>query len=142
MLILSAVNSCAMPFIGYIITQLQWAYYSSKTNPDWEYESAKYLIIMACYILCIGFVGAAEKMLFSVMGEKLTYTLRVSLIEEIMHKQISWFDREDRASGIITSIVSSNITSLNGMTTEVLVTLFELLAVCVVGITIGAFICW
>ena len=76
------------------------------------------------------------------MGEKLTYTLRVSLIEEIMHKQISWFDREDRASGIITSIVSSNITSLNGMTTEVLVTLFELLAVCVVGITIGAFICW
>ena len=59
-----------------------------------------------------------------------------------MHKQISWFDREDRAPGIITSILSADIASLNGMTSEVLVTMFELVAVTVLGMLGGLYFCW
>lgn len=63
-------------------------------------------------------------------------------MEEIVHKQISWFDREDRAPGIITSILSADITSLNGMTSEVIVTIFELVCVTSVGLVGGIYFCW
>mmetsp|Transcript_33800 Transcript_33800/g.44614 ORF Transcript_33800/g.44614 Transcript_33800/m.44614 type:complete len:284 (-) Transcript_33800:1325-2176(-) len=76
------------------------------------------------------------------MGEKLTLHLRMMLIEEILHKQISWFDREDRAPGIITNTISSNIASLNGMTSEVLVTLWELACIMLIGMIGGAIFCW
>jgi len=142
MVLASTMNAFAFPVLGYIITQLQWTYYKAGIDPNWESDAKMYLIIMACWILLVGLVGMAEKVLFGVMGEKLTNTLRISLIDEIMHKQISWFDREDRAPGIITTIVSSNITSLNGMTSEVLVTIFELVVVCIVGIAMGAYFCW
>ena len=76
------------------------------------------------------------------MGEKLTLTLRIKIIEEILHKQISWFDREDRAPGIITNIIASNIASLNGMTSEVLVTVFEVVCVVVIGMAVSLWMCW
>ena len=76
------------------------------------------------------------------MGELLTYHLRVELIEEMMHKQVSWFDREDRAPGIITTVISSDITSLNGMTSEVLVTIFEVVCILLIGMAAGLYFCW
>ena len=76
------------------------------------------------------------------MGEKLTLTLRIKIIEEILHKQISWFDREDRAPGIITNIIASNIASLNGMTSEVLVTVFEVCCVAAIGLLVSLWLCW
>ena len=60
----------------------------------------------------------------------------------MMHKQVSWFDREDRAPGIITTVISSDITSLNGMTSEVLVTIFEVFAMLVIGMAGGLYFCW
>ena len=59
-----------------------------------------------------------------------------------MHKQVSWFDREDRAPGIITSVISSDIASLNGMTSEVLVTIFELVAIIIIGMSAGLYFNW
>lgn len=76
------------------------------------------------------------------MGEKLTLTLRINLIEEMMHKQVSWFDREDRAPGIITTVISSDISALNGMTSEVLVTIFEVVAIVIIGMVGGLYFCW
>lgn len=55
-------------------------------DPDWEDEAVTFLIIMAVWILCIGLVSSGEKILFGVMGEKLTLALRIKLIEEIIHK--------------------------------------------------------
>ena len=77
-----------------------------------------------------------------VMGEKMTCLIRLQLIEEMMHKQVSWFDREDRAPGIITNIVSSDIANLNGMTSEVLVSIFELFSIVTIGMIGGVYYCW
>jgi len=97
---------------------------------------------MMIWVIGIYIVIGSEKALFGVMGEKLTLKLRVKLIEEILHKQISWFDREDRAPGILTSVIASDIASLNGMTSEVLVTLFELACMILLGLLGGLYFCW
>ena len=97
---------------------------------------------MGCWVFCLIGISGTEKSLFGVMGENLTKELRISLVEEIMHKQISWFDREDRAPGILTSVISSDIAALNGMTSEVLVTIFELVAIVIIGMAAGIYFNW
>ena len=140
MTILAAFNSLAMPVTARCIIVLQFIYFNQEDG--WEEETMIYLIVFACWVFFIMFVSATEKSLFGVMGEKLTFRLRVSLLEEIMHKQIAWFDREDRAPGIITNIISADIASLNGMTSEVLVTIFEVACIVVIGMIAGSYFCW
>ena len=76
------------------------------------------------------------------MGENLSYVLRIELIKGVVYKQISWFDREDRAPGILTGVFSENITELNGMTSEVIVTIVEVLCSMTFGIVGGFIVCW
>ena len=76
------------------------------------------------------------------MGENLTFRVRLELLHALFHKQICWYDREERAPGIITSYTSKNVVELNGMSTELVATLVELILMMIVCIGIGAFICW
>ena len=111
-------------------------------NPEWESEALNLLLVMAIWIICLTFIMGFEKALFGVMGERLTLKLRLMLIEEIMHKQISWHDQENRAPGILTNAISANVASLNGMTSEVIVTLFELVCIVIIGMSAGTYFCW
>ena len=97
---------------------------------------------MVIWIFALFFIVVIEKGLFGAMGEKLTLNLRMLLVEEIMHKQISWFDNENRAPGIITNVIASNIASLNGLTSEVIVTLFELICIICIGMSAGIYFSW
>ena len=142
MIILATLHSFAMPIISYLIIKLQWAYFDKGIEDDWEDRAKFFLCLMATWVVMLICISAGEKSLFGVMGEKLTKELRIKLIEEIMHKQISWFDREDRAPGILTSVISSDIAALNGMTSEVLVTIFELVAIIIIGMSAGVYFNW
>ena len=143
MVLESAANAFAMPGIGYFVIKLQFAFYKANTGDDeWETEARNWMLTMVGWIFLIFLVKTTQRAIFGAMGEKLTLTLRVKIIEEILHKQISWFDREDRAPGIITNIIASNIASLNGMTSEVLVTVFEVVCVAFIGIIVSLWLCW
>ena len=87
-------------------------------------------------------ISGAERSLFGVMGERLSYTLRLDLLEGVLYKQISWFDREERAPGILTNIMAENITELNGMSTELLVTIVEVIFSLAFSCAFGIFLCW
>ena len=76
------------------------------------------------------------------MGERMTFTVRLELLRAILHKQISWFDRESHAPGVITSITSENVIQLNGMTSEFVATLGETIGMMVFSILAGVIICW
>ena len=143
MVLESAANAFAMPGIGYFVIKLQFAFYKANNDDDqWEVEARNWMLTMVGWIVLIFLVKTTQRAIFGAMGEKLTLTLRIKIIEEILHKQISWFDREDRAPGIITNIIASNIASLNGMTSEVLVTVFEVVCVVVIGLAVSLWMCW
>ena len=142
MVLLSAANAFAMPGVGFFVIRLQFTFYKAQNNEDWETEARNWIFAMVCWIFLLFTVKTFQRAIFGAMGEKLTLTLRIKIIEEILHKQISWFDREDRAPGIITNIIASNVASLNGMTTEVLVTVFEVVTVAVIGLVAALIISW
>ena len=142
MIFLAFLSSTGLPGVGFFIIKTQFVLYQRATNDNWEADTGYWLAWYAGWIFMIIFVVGAVKSLFGYMGEKLTYQIRIKIVEEILHKQISWFDREDRAPGILTHIISADITSLNGMTSEVLVTVFELASTCVLGFTGGLIFSW
>ena len=140
---MAIINAFCMPVVAFCVIKLQFTYYSKYSgNTEWESEGLQYILMLFCWIFVQVFVKGIEKSIFSAMGEKMTLLIRLSLIEEIMHKQISWFDREDRAPGIITKTISGDIALLNGMTAEMLVTLFELAFVMALGIIGGVYFQW
>ena len=140
MILLALLSSCAMPGVAYFIIRLQFIYFEKAD--DWESEATLYLLLEFAWVCMIVVVAGSVKALFGYMGEKLTYLLRITIIEEILHKQISWFDRQDRAPGILTNIISAEIAQLNGMTSEVIVNFFELSCIIVLGLAGGLYFSW
>lgn len=92
--------------------------------------------------VAIGLLVATERMLYGVMGESLTFKVRKELMRGVIYKQLSWFDCESHAPGILTSVFSENVSTLNGMTTEVLCTAIESVLAIIFGLLLGLFFCW
>jgi ABC-type multidrug transport system fused ATPase/permease subunit len=80
--------------------------------------------------------------LFAITGENLTYNVRRDLIRGILFKQVSWFDRENRAPGILTSVLSEDVSALNGMTTETISVLIEAVLGLILGLLVSLILSW
>lgn len=89
-----------------------------------------------------GIFSWAQQYVFGYGGENLVLALRKKLFEEILHKQISWFDDRNRAPGILTQVLAEDITEINGMTANSLGLLLEAICSIVVGFTIAFIFNW
>ena len=78
MVFLAAINSFGMPVVAILLINLQFTYYQAGRNPEWEDNSVTLLILMWFWMVIVIFMGIAEKIVFGIMGEKLTLKLRVS----------------------------------------------------------------
>jgi ATP-binding cassette subfamily B (MDR/TAP) protein 1 len=111
-------------------------------SPTFSKDSKDYVLAFLYLALGMGFIGFLQKLLFFITGENLTFDVRNLLFTSLVHKQISWFDRKDRAPGIISNILSEDITNLNGLTTETISTLFESMLALFVGVAVSAYFSW
>lgn len=67
----------------------------------------------------------------------MTLKLRNNLFEAILRKHVGWFDNKDRAPGILTNIITEDISSVNGLTTEAIGVMTE----AGLGLTISCLFC-
>jgi len=115
---------------------------SADYKPDWREECSLYLWLFLGLCLVIGLATGIEKAMFTTTGENLTFNVRRDLIRGILFKQVSWFDREDRAPGILTNVLSEDVSALNGMTTETISVLAEAFLGLLLGMLISLIISW
>ena len=64
------------------------------------------------------------------------------LFTEIIHKQLSWFDSKERAPGVLSNILSEDITKLNGLTTENLAVVSEAVLALTIGLILALVLSW
>ena len=102
----------------------------------------KITLAFLIYLVFMFLINSAERSLFGMMGEKLTYKLRIELLTSILYKQISQFDREYRAPGILTNVMSEDVTALNGMTAETVIIVLECVCSIMTGVAVSLLICW
>ena len=113
---------------------------TSPYNPNWTEERNELCTYWIFLCITLGSFAGLGKAMFAVTGENLTYNVRRDLMRGILFKQVEWFDREDRAPGILTNVLSEDVSALNGMTTETVATLVEAGLGLLLGLVISSFL--
>lgn len=98
------------------------------------------MFLLLCFL--IGILGFLQKYIFMYIGENLTLEVRSKLFRNILFQSISWFDSKERAPGILSNVLSEDISALNGMTTEYLAVMLEAMLGLVFGIVIAMIYSW
>lgn len=135
-LLVSFIASLSFPSFGLIFTELLFVIMSGAQNPNYIEERNKWCLAFLYLAIGMGLVVFIQKSLFYITGENLTFEVRSLLYKSLMHKQVGWFDRKDKAPGILSNILSEDIAALNGLTTETVATILETSA----GLFFGIFL--
>jgi len=90
----------------------------------------------------IAVFGFLQKYLFTYTGENLTLHYRRALYEGIIYKHIAWFDSKDKAPGVLSNVLSEDISALNGMTTESIYMLLECAFTLLIALALSLFYSW
>jgi ABC-type multidrug transport system fused ATPase/permease subunit len=138
---ISIAISFGWPVYGLIYSKMLFI---MMTNflPTFQEERNFWQGMFLLLVLLLGLTNFVQKYVFLIGGENLTHDVRNLLYRGIMFKQLAWFDRKDRAPGILSNIISEDISILNGMTTEHLGILIEAYGGLVVGAAISLFYNW
>ena len=68
--------------------------------------------------------------------------LRTELYINILRKHLGWFDNHDNSPGQITSVLSGDIQTVNGASTESLAAMFESFLELILGIILALIFEW
>lgn len=140
-MIISVIVAFSYPIMGIFFTKLLFvsmAYMKPTFNEDRDFWCGLYLLLA----FGVGIFGFLQKYLFAFTGENLTYTVRKLLWEGIIYKHISWFDNRERAPGVLTNILSEDITQLNGLTSETISHIIEAALGLIIGIILSFIFSW
>lgn len=116
--IASIFCSLQMPLFGFVLSKFIFVLITDDSLENFVAKRNFWTLVFA--LLCVGkgISSYLQKLCFAMGGEKLTYNLRVKFFSALMHKSVGWFDNKNRAPGILTKILTEDINSLNGLTTE------------------------
>lgn len=142
--LLAAIASLVWPVLGLVISKVQFIIIEmSYTHSAASYHQRNVWFLAFLFIcLGIGILVFLEKLIFGVSGENLTGSVRKLLFRGIIYKQVCWFDDELKAPGVLTTVLSEDVASLNGMTTETLATVMEAFLGLALGVLLSAYFCW
>lgn len=142
MLLCACINSFSWAALGLVVAKFQYVMINLIYVPTFTDDRDKWVVYWFLVCLGIGIVCGIEKVLFGVMGEKLTFEIRKELMRGVIFKQLSWFDSENRAPGILTNVFSEDVSNLNGMTTETLSTVIEAGFSLIIAVAIACIYSW
>lgn len=138
---ISIAISFAWPVYGLIYSKLLFIMMTSSL-PTFVSDRNFWQGMFLLFVILIGITNYIQKYVFLVAGENLTFDVRNLLYRGIIFKHLAWFDRKDRAPGILSNIISEDISILNGMTTEHLGILIEAYGGVIIGAAISLFYNW
>jgi len=101
------------------------------------------------YTLMTGIVAVAtflsmfvQKFMFGRLSERVTWHIRNELYDEILSKNIGWFDLRDNSVGILSSSMAQDTSLINGVSAEGLGPICETIFALLVGMVIGFYYSW
>lgn len=99
---------------------------------------------LAMFICCIVSLCTTftQKFAFGIVGENITLNIRQKLYGSLLRKNMGWFDARENAPGVLTSVLASDVQTLNGASTEGLAVICESFFALVCGIILGFVFSW
>lgn len=139
--ITSIVNAFPFPLLGLIFGSVLQEVFQ-KDEDSFESNGRFWTFMLLADAAGMAIFNFINKAIYGYLGENLTFALRKKLFNAIIYKDPSWFDRKDRAPGILSNILSEDITLLNGLTTEFLALIVEGILILLVGIILSFSFSW
>lgn len=102
----------------------------------WE---AFYLAMIAVATWLFTFL---QKKSFSLLGENVTYKIRVLLYDKILQKNIGWYDLKENGTGNLTSTMAQDTSTINLAAGEAVAPILEGVFALGTGVFIACFYCW
>lgn len=151
-MLFSGFAGCMMPTFGIWLSKyvflLQTPLHPEDPN-NWiepieiDWETAKlYSIIIACYSPLAFIAFYANRMSWCVLAENMTKKIRKDLYSTMLAKHMGWFDKKEHSPGQLTSILATEVQTLNGVSSESVAALFEAFAGLITGIVLGLIYQW
>ncbi|EPZ35336.1 ABC transporter domain-containing protein [Rozella allomycis CSF55] len=132
----SMVLGSIMPLFGFVFAEILTVFFSSdmvKLRKDADFWSLMFLLIAIASFLANYFKMA----LFDIAGNRLTLRIRSMSFKAMLSQNIGWFDEDKHATGILTSKLSTEAESIQGLTGSFLGTILQLVATIVIGFIIA-----
>eukprot|EP01133_Synstelium_polycarpum_P000374 gene374-436_t len=114
-------------------------------NPDESYvrKEANFIaIIFVVLAVGSGLSNFFQTFLFAVIGERLTYRLRVDSFAAILRQPVGWFDTTENSSGRLTTALATDASLVQGITSQRLGILLQNLVTIVGGLVIAMVAGW
>lgn len=111
-----------------------------------EENMARNLLKYCGILLLIGFIALithfTEKFCFGCLAETMSRNIREECYESILRKQVGWFDLPENTAGQLTNILSTEVNTLNGASTESIAIMFEASIGLLCGIVLAFYYEW
>jgi ATP-binding cassette subfamily B (MDR/TAP) protein 1 len=139
----SILGGSAMPlqalFLGHEISAL--------SLPSDQYGKLRHDVnfwSLMFFVLGIGVLSAylGQGITFAYGSERLIFRARSRAIRSILRQDIAFFDLPENSSGALVSLLSTDVTSLAGMSGATLGAIFNALTTIIVALTLGCAISW
>lgn len=148
------INGMLGPVFGIFIIKTLFAMILYQPNQPAELQYLFYTLEemkaqVQLWVCCM--VGGAvvsfiviffAKKAFGTVGENITLNIRSELYSSILKKHVGWHDDQENASGVLSSILASDVQTLNGVSTEALSVMAESTFAMLGGVILAFIFSW
>jgi ATP-binding cassette subfamily B (MDR/TAP) protein 1 len=115
---------------------------NNPEDPDFiskaDFIAFCFLVLAIAYLVSLG----SQLAIGAYVGENLTKNLRIALYQKILNLDMTWFDLAQNTPGKITSKLSSDPSSVNGLISTLLSLSLTSVSSLVIGIAVAFWSSW
>jgi ATP-binding cassette, subfamily B (MDR/TAP), member 1 len=137
----SIVKGSIFPLLSIVFTKMIAVFYDSDTDYMVDQSRLYSFVFYGLAFLCL-LTEFLQKSIFEMVGEKLTKRLRGDLFRSILRKDISWFEDEANAIGVLASRLSTDVKLVRVVTGQQVAATLESVSALTTGIIISSIASW
>lgn len=107
-----------------------------------KYEITKFVIWMYSITIVGYLLIAGGRRLFGIISYNITYDIRKKLYENILVKNIGYFDFPENATPVLSGVMQSDTTIINGVATDAIPPQVEAATLVIFSFGLAGYMCW
>eukprot|EP01101_Sappina_pedata_P007178 TRINITY_DN374_c0_g1_i1.p1 TRINITY_DN374_c0_g1~~TRINITY_DN374_c0_g1_i1.p1 ORF type:complete len:1278 (+),score=466.09 TRINITY_DN374_c0_g1_i1:299-3835(+) len=136
-LFFSAVLGIASPCFSIIFSSMSNVFTEINHPEEFKKDARLWSLMFVVLGVVMGISNGFATFLYTYAGEKLTARLRELSFKAVIKKDISWFDREDRSTGALTTRLATDASLVQGMIGQRLGLLLQNIIGVIAGLSIA-----
>uniref|UniRef100_A0A0D6QVL6 Uncharacterized protein n=1 Tax=Araucaria cunninghamii TaxID=56994 RepID=A0A0D6QVL6_ARACU len=137
--IAAAMNGITYPLFGLFLSSIITDFYvEAKLRKDANFWPLMYVVLAIANFI----ISPTQAFCFGLAGARLVRRLRLATFEKVLYQEIGWFDEAENSSGAISTRLSTDAATVNGMMGETISLLVQNISTIMVGIIIAFIANW